>query len=224
MERGIAQAVEEDARDEGPLVVDRGLLLDDRRPGVTMSRTLKPVEVMTSLSAAECPRESRSQRRSNSRFMRRTTSCGVAVEGQIVGRREEEALGAVAVDAQLLQERGVGRRVEEVAQRADLPVLQALGHVEARPALGERDADAAPPGAALEPRDELPRGRVVGEQVLAGDDGPRAPGDAQPEREQARAARRALPPPATRPARRPRSSAPRVTSAALPLPGPCSAG
>ena len=69
----------------------------------------------------------------------------VAVERQVVGRGKEEPLGAVAVDAELAQERRVGRRVEEVAQRDDVLVLETARHVEAGPALGERDARACPP-------------------------------------------------------------------------------
>ena len=79
-----------------------------------------------------------------------------AVQGELVRRGKEEALGAGTVDMQLLQERFIGRRVEPGAEWADVERLETFGDVEAGEPLGDRDADVPPAGRALEAREERP--------------------------------------------------------------------
>ena len=94
----IAQPVEKDARDDGTLVVGDGFFLDHRRErhdvadaeprgghDVVQARPARPREDVPAAVelALHAPHD----------------VARVAVEGQIVGGRKEEALGAVAVDA-----------------------------------------------------------------------------------------------------------------------------
>src|SRR5438552_2994025 len=85
------------------------------------------------------------------------TTLGVArIAGgrEVVRGREEEALRRGAVDSELVEERAVGGRVEERAERAHLLLLKAAGHVEARPAFREGHLHAPRADAALEAREE----------------------------------------------------------------------
>ena len=95
---------------------------------------------------------------------------GVAVGGQIVGGREEEPLGALPGQVQLVEERGAACGVEPAAHRADVHRLEPPRDVEDGPALGDGDPDVAGGRGALEPRHDLLRRQVVGEQVDAGHD------------------------------------------------------
>ncbi len=111
----------------------------------------------------------------------------VAVEGQVVRRGKEKPLGAVAFDAEVMEQRRVGGRVEEVPEGDHLLVLEAPGRVEAIPPLGERDAYGARGRPSLEAGHELARARVVRQEMAPGDHRARPAGGPHPEREEARA-------------------------------------
>ena len=181
----IAQAVQEDAGDERPLVVDRRFFFDHRRQRHDLARP----ELERRHREIEEPRRVALLERDPALVELRLHAAhdigGIAVGREIVGRRKEKALGAVAIDEELLQERGAGRRVEERAQRADLFFLEALGHVEARPPFREGDLHAPGARPSLEPRHDFARRRVVAQEVHAVDERARAPRERHIDREEA---------------------------------------
>ena len=187
-ERGIAQPVEKDARDDGPILVHACLLLDHRRQRDDLSRApaerareIEQAGLVSVLERRVPPVELGLQPAHDVR--------GIAIHRELVGRREEEALGAGSFHVEVREQGGVGRPVEEGAQRADVQGLEAARDVEARPALGDRDLRATRGGAPLEKVHELLRREIVGDEVRAPDDARRPARRPQIEREEARAVR-----------------------------------
>ena len=144
VERRIAQPVEEDARDDGALVVDGGLLLDHRRQRHHV---------------AHAERRPRSSRRSGSTERACERDVPAAVELALHAPHDVARVAVEGADRRW-PGRGSPRRCRPTARARgagaasvvasrnsrsghDVLVLEPARHVEARPAFGERHAHAA---------------------------------------------------------------------------------
>ena len=163
----VAQPIEEDARDERVLGGIGGFPLHDRgeRDDVVL------VEAITVARAPPWPRhvlveprESLVRLGDESAHHRR----GLAVDGQVVRGREEEALCARAAQRELPQKSGVEHCRREVRRRTDLELGEPSGDLLVIPALGNRDLDAGPTGSAREALRELARAEIVAQEVTSG--------------------------------------------------------
>ncbi len=164
-EARVTEAVIEGARHEGALLVDRGLALDDRGEGDDLLEA--PAKLAGRGSDRGASGRELEQAAVEFLLQRAGNVAGVAVEGEAVGGREEVALQAVGAHPQLLEERRVGGGREEGALGADLALFEALGGLEAGPALGERHGDLLARGGAGQHGLQIARREVVGEEVAA---------------------------------------------------------
>jgi len=144
LEARVAQPVREDARHEGALVVDGGLLLDERREGheaVPPDPDPDPELALRTLDGAGVLRHQRGPVTLEALDHRLGDGLGGAVAREIVRCRIQVPLEGRRVDPERLRRRGVERERPEGGRRANAEGLEALGHLDRPEALGEGHLD-----------------------------------------------------------------------------------